>query len=236
MIDKKDNRFITEISEEDFRKLDLIAYEQVWITFENTDDNSLRPNSRQLVWKKVKLNDILDQNIEFWIEQGYENDYDDLQQPVTVAIHNENGPEPKDYYFDKFMNRYSGFKTYEFAMGLKHIYSTRDYFESKKDYWRVPKRETKAVYRVHLNETHLKRFKLKHKKEIAWIFNDSTENHIHTIEKSYDLDEKTGEWKLISIVEVRRYGNNSSYTPISAEEEQKLIDSQPDNGLHEPKF
>lgn len=161
MIDKKDNKFITEISEEDFRKLNLKGYKREY----DRPVNEKTRNISSFVWKEVDLNEELDENIKFWIDNGYESDYEDLQQPVTIAIHIENGPNPKNYYFDKFMNRYSGSKTYELAMGLKHIYSTRDYFEAKKDYWRVLKRETKAIYRIHLDPEHLKRFKLKHIKE-----------------------------------------------------------------------
>ena len=211
----KNDVFITEISEEDFVRLNLIAYEQVWETVEDKKSSACT----KLVWREVKLNEVLYRNVEYWFNSGYEKDYEDLKQPVTIAIHVQNGPNPKDYYFDKFLNRYSGFKTYEIAMGLKHVYSTRDYFESKEDYWRVLKRETKAIYRVHLNPEFFKHFKLKHKTEIAYIFRDSCEGNAHYIEKSYDLDEATDEWKLASITEVKIRKDSSSYNPMNINEE-----------------
>lgn len=219
MISKKRNNFITEISEEDFRKLDLVAYEQVWVS--NPD------GSKSIIWKKVSLNEILDRNIEYWLERGYETDKYDLTLPVTVAIHVENGPEPSDYYFDKYMNHYSMPATYEFAMGIPHIYTTRDYYMMKGDYWRVKKNETKALYRIHLDEKHLDRFVLKHKSEIHLLHDTDLNVYNHYIERNYDLDEESEEesWILKSIVEVKQGRNFSTHTPITPEKERELIDN-----------
>lgn len=227
MIDKS-AAFITEISEEDFRKLKLKGYRT---RKEFVDGPHPGAKSKEGSWvylyEEVDLNEELDENIAYWMDKGYQSDFEDLKYPVTVAIHTENGPEPKDFYFDKFMNRYSGPKTYEMAMGLRHIYSTRDYFESKEDYWRVLKRETKAIYRVHLDIKYLENFKLKHKTETFYIFNDQKADFVHRIEKNYDLDEKTGEWNVSSLVEVRICDDSSSYVPISEEQAKLLIENDP---------
>lgn len=218
------NTFITEISEEDFRKLGLKGYEQVWEKKFDTENDGSCSVTHHLVWKEVDLNKVLDENIAYWQDQGFQKDFEDLKYPVTIAIHTKNGPNPTDYYFDKFMNRYSGPKTYALAMGLKHIYSTRDYFEARDDYWRVLKRETKAIYRIHLSEKYLKEFKLKHKTEHSDPLKDSYGDMWHYIEYNYNLDEKTDKWELGSIVEVRKSPENCSYTPITKEKEQELID------------
>lgn len=231
----KTAHFITEISEEDFRKLDLKGYEIVWLE----EDEGKPIKSKRWFWKEVNLNDILDSNIAYWMEQGYEKDFEDLKFPVTIAIHTNNGPSPTDYYFDKFMNQYSGPKTYEIAMGLHHIYSTRDYFEAKDDYWRVLKRETKAIYRVYLDVKYLKEFKFKHKTEISYIFNDQKSDFVHHIERNYDLieaeDSTDSKWELKSIVEVRIWNDTSSYIPITEEKEAELKENDPEPKIcHSP--
>ena len=65
-------------------------------------------------------------------------------------------------YYDKFLNRFSGARTYQLGLGIPHLYSTRDYYEMKGDYWRVRKSETKVIYRVTLSEKWMSQFKLKH--------------------------------------------------------------------------
>ena len=226
IIDKKFDKtahFITEISEEDFRKLNLKGYEYVW----QEEDENKPIKARRGVWKEVDLNTVLDETIEFWMESGYERDFEDLKFPVTIAIHTNNGPSPTNYYFDMYMNKLSGPKTYEIAMGLRHIYSTRDYFESKDDYWRVLKRETKAIYRVYLDVKYLKEFKYKHKTEISYIFNDQKSDFTHHIERNYDLNAETNEWELNSIVEVRIWNDTSNYIPITEEKEAELKENDP---------
>lgn len=226
MATEKSAYFITEISEEDFRKLNLKGYR---VKKEFVEGPCPGAKSKEGSWvylnEEVDLNEELDENIKYWLELGYQSNFEDLKQPVTVAIHTENGSEPKDFYFDKFMNQFSGPKTYEMAIGLRHIYSTRDYFESKEDYWRVLKRETKAIYRIHLDVKHLKNFKLKHKTEWVYVFCDQKENFEHRIEKNYDLDETTGEWILKSIVEVHVNPDSSNYVPISEEQMKLLIEN-----------
>lgn len=132
-------KLITEISEEDFRKLDLTVYcnERVY----SPDGKSFR---FEMVEKKI--NDILDSEIQLCLESGFESDLEDLELPVTIAIH-----EPDGYYLDKFMNRFTGAQTFQFGWGISHLYSTRDYYEAREDYWRVRKDETKVIYRVKLS-------------------------------------------------------------------------------------
>ena len=47
------NNFVTEISEEDFRKLNVKAYIHEW---KQVDDYHM------LYWKEVKLNDLMDES------------------------------------------------------------------------------------------------------------------------------------------------------------------------------
>lgn len=198
---KNENLFITEISEEDFRKLNLKAYNRSWVKKED--------GTKQLEWLEVDLNKELDENIAYWKGQGYESDLEDLKQPVTIAIHVKNGPNPEDFYLDKYMNRYTGAQTYQFAMGIRHLYSTRDYFETKgEDYWKVAKKETKAIYRIHLDEKHVKSFKLKHKTIISLRFSEN-----HWVEDNYALE--NDEWVLKSRVEVEKTPYMTNYKPYN---------------------
>lgn len=148
---------ITEISEEDFRKLDIKVkvHERV-----NT------PNGVSIEWVEKSLNNILQDNIDTCLKAGYEEDHANLTLPVTIAIHEDGG-----YYLDKFMNRFTGAQTYQFAMGIGKLYSTRDYYEMRGDYWKVRKDETKVIYRVKLSDKWLDKFVLKHKTDVEnWPF------------------------------------------------------------------
>jgi hypothetical protein len=117
---KKNNKlFITEISEEDFRKLDL----EGWVA------DAIIPGAPQ----KVKLNYVLDENIDFIRKSGV---LDSLYVPITVAIFYE---WPADE------------KNFKFGFGIKHLYSTRDYYGTKYGNWKVKKNCLKAIYRVHLD-------------------------------------------------------------------------------------
>lgn len=213
-------KIITEISEEDFRKLDLTVYRTKLVDDKETKRYDLVP---------VKINDILDAEIEQTIESGYESDLLDLKTPVTIAIHEE--PTQKDYeefcnkwhnkhlsreeamdmcrrsytYLDKFINRYTGAQTFQFSWGIKHLYSTRDYYESRDDYWRVRKDETRVIYRINLSSKWLEKFVLKHK-EVAqeWQYNQLPKGVSPDYEEAllcinYDLED--GEFK-----EHGRYG------------------------------
>ena len=110
--------FITEISEEDFRKLDLRAFVV----------DSVVPDAVQ----EVKINNVLEHNIDFFKNHNPNA----LLVPVTIAIFNECSV---------------GENSFKIAIGIRHIYSTRDYYTSGKDgSWKVKKRYLKAIYRVHL--------------------------------------------------------------------------------------
>ena len=193
MINKNNNCLITEISEEDFRKLHLKGRSRT---------SSVAFNGA-LTWKEVDLNQELDENIEYWIDSGYESDLADLKCPVTVALHVCNDEEePTDFYYDKFMNRFTGATTYQLGMGIPHLYSTRDYYEMHGDYWKVKKNETKVIYRIHLDEKWLKKFVLKHKTtEETWPYIDFPDEDYPVTEDAeevllcicYDLVD--GQWK-----------------------------------------
>ena len=213
MIAKEDELFITEISEEDFRKLNLVAYAKAR---EDSVDEYGRKVTR-LVWKECSMNKVLDTEIDYAKGVGCVEDLERLKTPITIAIHKENGPEPKDYYLDKYM-AVLGPATYLVATNIKHLYSTRDYFEDREDYWRVLKRETKAIYRVHLDKKHVENFILKHKRVISKRFPDDTPEHVHVVEDTYDLDEK-GEWVLGYRTEIERFsGQGTNCKPYKGQD------------------
>ena len=155
--------FITEISEEDFRKLNLKVWQHERVEY----DTYVR---YEMIEKS--LNDILDEQIALVV------DPEEFYCPVTIAIHTdpteENFEELKHTYpalpekqlrdtlrfhfayWDKFMNRFTGVRTFQIGWDIEHLYSTRDYYEAHGDYWRVKKSDTKAIYRVHLDKNHKK--------------------------------------------------------------------------------
>ena len=159
------NDFITEISEEDFRKLDLIGYRNTRV---NCDEHSYR-----MIMAPVRLNEILDKELEL-SEEPVENVVFAIHiEPTEEAIRenmklftfdgkggrrNYTYEEAKEFsffefsYLDKFMNRFSGNQTFQFGTNMPHIYSNRDYYYIKDDYWRVKKSETKAIYIVHIKQ------------------------------------------------------------------------------------
>jgi len=193
--------FITEISQEDFEKLGLKGYQQVKTFDEETGTGHYE-------WVEIDLNKQLEEEIQALFCSGTEQSLEFLKCPITVAIHVANGPKPDDFYLDKYMDMYSGPTTFEFGVGIKHLYSTRDYFEDKEDYWRVPKRETKAIYRIHIREIWVKHFKLRHKTEIIPYAADkdtTVEIHIH-----YDLDEENDKWVETYRSKVTKNGNCKS--------------------------
>lgn len=167
---------IKDISEKELRDLDIKVYrhERVQID-ENTTTFKMVEHS---------LNDILDLNIKFCLEAGWESNKKELEMPVYIAIHEENN-DSYSGYLDKFMNRYTGLQTFQIGFGIRHLYSTRDYYEDHDDYWRVAKKETAVIYRVHLEP---REFVLKHKKVIENRISD-----FEYIETTYDLNEQ-GQW------------------------------------------
>lgn len=214
---------ITEISEEDFRKLNIKVYRH---EREESEKGSFR-----FVMKEHYINDILDKQIKFTLESGYESDLEDLKTPVTIAIHEE--PTKEDYervrkehpwflasvvkntvlyahsYLDKFMNQYTGAQTFQIGWGIKHLYSTRDYYEMRGDYWRVSKKETKVIYRVHLDEKWQKQFFLKHYKKIVKNISGN-----QWIETSYDYNYEKCAYIPVSSTLVTKNEYSTSYEPI----------------------
>ena len=200
---------ITEISENDFRKLDLTVWEHDWQCYDS---------GRKLIWKPRKLNDILDEQIKYECESGYEENLLNLSIPITIAVHVNNvnpetaaSPETQiSYgYWDKFMNRFTPESTYEIGLGIKHLYSTRDYYEAHEDYWRVNKKETKVIYRVHLNK---RNFTLKHKQVVLGVIDKNT-----AIYGNYDLVD--GEWVLRNKTKIIRNEHSTIYEPYEDNKE-----------------
>lgn len=221
-------RMITEISEEDFRKLDVKVYVTERVG-----------NKIELV--KKDLNDILDKEIKYCLESGYESDLKDLKIPVTIAIHEE--PEPSDYerahklfplmsgeeiekfvrreftYLDKFMNRFGGSQTFQIGWGIEHLYSKRDYYEAHGDYWRVSKKETYVIYRVKLSSKWLDKFVLKHKSEYkSWPYEELPEGvhddfKVSLLKINYDLQED-GSWKEVSRSGIFKYDCSEHHVPV----------------------
>lgn len=170
------NNFITEISEEDFRKLNLVGYDN-----EKVDNGD---GSYGFRFIQKRLNDILEKNKQYLAELILK-DTMHLPWVITVCVHIE--PTKKDIdeeaaslktiaaarlpsdaivdyereaylqalynfsYLDKWMDK-SGHTTYEFGVGLDHLYSTRDKWQARGwiDYFEVRKKDTKAVYVIHL--------------------------------------------------------------------------------------
>lgn len=178
---------ITNIKEKDFRKLNL----KVW-----------QFNIDTRTYERVPLNKLLDKEISLCLEGGYEENRTFLENPVTIAIHKDNNKknwQDGSFYLDKFMDAYSGARTFEIGWDISHLYSSRDYYEDHESYWRVKKTETDVVYRVYLEP---RNFVLKHKTEVI-----EGEYGKEWTEAEYDLDEQTGEWKLQSKVKFIRRGS-----------------------------
>ena len=115
------------------------------------------------------------------------------------------------------MNCFSCPGTYEIGFGIRHLYTTRDYFESREDYWRVPKKETKAIYRIHLDEKWANMFVLKHKTETEpWPYarDDAEPDDEWYLEKTFALEEETGEWKIIGYTLVIKSKHRTLYIPV----------------------
>lgn len=198
-------QLITDISEEDFRRLNLVAYAYQKVTYSN---------SWRYEYVPVSLNDILDESIKDILENGWEDNKTFLSEPVTIAIHECNDKieagECKviSGYMDKFINSYSGLRTFQIGFGIKHLYSTRDYYECHDDYWRVRKVETKVIYRVYLDKAWLDKFVVKHKVEKSNI--EYKDDGATFIETTYDLID--GEWVARCKTKVELYEGRAFYS------------------------
>lgn len=157
-------KFITEISEEDFKKLNLIGYDNERLELDN--------GSYTFEFIKKNLNDRLEEHKKYLAELILK-DKMNLPWIMTVCIHTEpteesvidelNSGRTSVYdeayksclyeysYLDKWMDR-AGHTTYEFGVGLDHLYSTRDKWQAQGwvDYFEVRKKDTKAAYIIHL--------------------------------------------------------------------------------------
>lgn len=159
------DKFITEISYEDFMRMGLIGYRNTKVEMED--------NSYKLKMLPIDICEEVRKNLEFCEEEGYTS--------IAVALHIEPTDDAIDErmklytsdgkggrrhytyeeaysyalydysYLDKFMNRFTGQQTFQIGCGIDHIYSNRDYWYSKGDYWQVRKRDTKAIYLIRLN-------------------------------------------------------------------------------------
>lgn len=222
---------ITDISEEDFRKLDITLFTHSVVEL----DKGFR-----YVVKEIHANDVLDETINAMLEDGYESDLTDLSIPITLAIHED----PKEdvyeeirkeypaldetavdaiakatcFYFDKFMNHFTAPRNYQIAEGIKHLYSTRDYYEDREDYWRVRKADTKVIYRIRLKDSWKDKFVLKHKVEVKpWDRNILPDNvspdYISAVIKTwYDLVD--GKWVKSSSVAEFKYERSTYVVPL----------------------
>lgn len=77
---------------------------------------------------------------------GYIKEENDKLFPLAVSIHN-------DYPNGGYYGKYLGWNCQFVADQVKHIYSTRDYFEVERTEepgfkYKIPKKETKAIYLV----------------------------------------------------------------------------------------
>lgn len=198
---------IKEISEEDFRKLNIQVYRHERVSGDNC-----------VYFKMVQhsLNDILDKNIQACLDYGYESDLKDLQMPVYVAIHEENNDEYSGY-LDKYMNRYTGLQTFQIGFGIPHLYSTRDYYQMRGDWWRVAKKETAIIYKIILDKKWQSRFVLKHKTQIEDRLNDND-----WYESSYDLNELTGEWEYSHTVHIKKRGAMTIIEPVKENKDETI--------------
>ena len=133
----KDN-YITEISLEDFLKLNLTGFVREWQDFDNY---------RQLVWKQYDLNKVVEDNFKYMEQIGEKGN-------IVVAIH-KNADKAKMgsydtdfYYYDKWLNRH-GASTYQVGFGISKLYKGTDKWYIKEDYFEVPYAETEKIYLIH---------------------------------------------------------------------------------------
>lgn len=153
-------KYTTEISESNFRKLNLIGYKREWITLED--------GTKRLGWKKVILNDEIDD-----VKKDWDEYFKGSPRTIVIAIHNDwelaeeyekiwNESDPKDirtranlpdgfYYWDKFLNKL-GATTYQLGCGISKLYSRETKWYITEDYFDINKKETQDVFFIHLDE------------------------------------------------------------------------------------
>lgn len=152
--------FVTEISLEDFKRLNLIGYKNTRVDIdEHSHRNDMLP---------YKLNEEIDKELEFCKKEGYttivvaihnEPTEDQIQHEMELynTYHGEMRKNTKEEAFSlalfsaSYILRFTGFQTYSLSCGVEHVYSNRDYWYDRNGEWQVKKKETKAIYLIHLN-------------------------------------------------------------------------------------
>lgn len=132
--------YVTEISYEDFIKLNLVGYMREWV--KNPDNNY-----KNLVWVKKDLNKFV-----------YEAKQDGCKTMV-IAIHKHYEKAAKEmmswdsdfYYYDKWLN-HLGAATYIIGNDISKLYKGPKKWYIKEDYFEIPYDETQNIYFIHLNE------------------------------------------------------------------------------------
>lgn len=135
----KKSNLITEISLEDFLKLNLTGYEHrkhfynkdgVEITAEETGEIVIDTKGKthwfsytdvysKLIWDKINLNEVVKENIEWSEQEGFKN------RCICVAIHTE----PTEEEINEIMNRFNYIKSYKEKSELKK-YTYNEAYES----------------------------------------------------------------------------------------------------------
>lgn len=121
------------------------------------------PHYTKIEWHKVKMNDVVMREISLSKEEGWID-------PICLALHDEvtesdvaevlnsypglwNRKEALHFclygksYFDKWLTKH-GSQTYLIRSNVKHLYSRRNHFYTKDEYFDIPKMNTKAVYLI----------------------------------------------------------------------------------------
>lgn len=153
---------ITHISFDDFQKLNLKGKRHVRKYFRSSDDkevpytetiesfydkngdlHTLHLNGfySKLVWDEIDFTEVVKENIEFSKEQDWKN-------PICLAIHKKGENEIESSYLDKWLTP-GGLQTYLIRCDVKHLYSRRNYFYTKDDYFDIDKRQTEKVYLIY---------------------------------------------------------------------------------------
>lgn len=131
------NNTITEISLDDFLKLNLKGFKREWVEDNKTGYKSLK-------WVEKDINkEVLEHFDDEW----------NKEQTVVVAIHKnwekaklENHYDYFDfYYYDKWLNK-SGARTYQIGGNIKKLYKGAKKWYINEDYFDIPYNETQAIY------------------------------------------------------------------------------------------
>lgn len=131
---------ITEITLDDFLKLNLVGYERRWKDFVDEEGKEYR----KLVWNEINLNDEVLENM---------NWEDNEEKTVVVAIH-KNWEKAKlqnhydffdFYYYDKWLNKL-GASTFILGADIKKLYKGSSKWYIKEDYFEIPYKETEKIY------------------------------------------------------------------------------------------